>query len=216
MEKNSSRKIKYRTLAAELDEFLDEFANASDFDRLSRMYGELLPRNLESPHRASLLFPVAPEQARRQALQEYQDLIREAWVVASAGQRRYFVFMLRSRLYEAVLAEARESIPQTVLRSGKGQFERKSFWKAEYSEMLRSLPKTSFDDAIDRLAGLGGRTKKCGNPACETPYFIAARKSQRYCTDTCANVFQRKAKRAWWQDHGREWREQRKEETRKG
>lgn len=210
---NSSKKVRHSNLAEKLDKFLDEFANASDFDRLGRMFGEMLPPNLESAHWVSQLFRPPPEQTRQQVLQTYQDLIRQAWVAPDDGQRRYFVFMLRSTLYEAVLAEASASIPRTIERVGKGQFERRSLWKPEYSEILRSLPRTRFDDAIDRLGSLAGRTKKCGNTTCETPYFIAARKSQRYCNETCANLFQQQAKREWWRAHGKEWREQRQEKT---
>jgi hypothetical protein len=208
MEKNSSIPLRRGTLAPKLDRFLDEFANSSAFDRLGRSLGGLLPPNLESPYWASRLFELQPEETRNHALREYQELIREVWKAATDGERRYFTFMLRSRLYEALIAEARDSVPKTLKRSGEGKFERVAPWRTEYSAIIRSLPATSFDDVIDRLAALAGRTKVCGNSACETPYFIAARKSQRYCNEKCANVFQQRAKREWWRQHGKKWRQQ--------
>ncbi len=208
MEKNSSRLGRHGTLARKLDKFLDEFANSSAFDRLGRSFGGLLPPNLESPFWASRLFQMQPDETRKHALLGYQELIREIWKASNEGERRYFTFMLRSRLYDALIAQARDLIPKTVERSADGQFKRVAPWRTEYSAIMRSLPATSFDDVIDRLAALAGRTKVCGNSACETPYFIAARKSQRYCNEKCANVFQQRAKREWWRQHGKEWRQQ--------
>jgi hypothetical protein len=46
------------------------------------------------------------------------------------------------------------------------------------------------------------RLKMCHRPECSNPYFIAARRGQRYCGEPCANAAQREWKRRWWKDTG--------------
>jgi hypothetical protein len=46
----------------------------------------------------------------------------------------------------------------------------------------------------------------CNNPDCQTPYFIAKRRGQDYCSKPCARVAQRESKRRWWRDKGRQRR----------
>jgi hypothetical protein len=54
------------------------------------------------------------------------------------------------------------------------------------------------------------RMRYCGNPTCAAPYFLARRRSQKYCSDACSLPAQREHKRAWWSEHGEEWRQGRK------
>ncbi len=51
-----------------------------------------------------------------------------------------------------------------------------------------------------------GRLKKCGNKDCKTPYFIADKGKQVYCSGECAAVAQKIYKRRWWKKEGPEWR----------
>lgn len=53
------------------------------------------------------------------------------------------------------------------------------------------------------------RMRYCPNPECPAPYFIAIRRSQKYCSDACALPAQREFKRKWWQEHGSTWRKKR-------
>jgi len=45
--------------------------------------------------------------------------------------------------------------------------------------------------------------RKCQNPECDAPYFIATRKDQLFCGGDCAH---RIAVRRWWTKHGNAWR----------
>jgi len=212
---NSSKKPSTRALAGNLDKFLLEFANMQQADHLLRKFSDLLPPSLHSAHDFSPVFPKNPDGLPAANLHAYQELVQAVWAAPTNAERRYFGWKLRSRLYRALEAAARDTVPQTIRREGH-EWKRAGEWKPEYSRMLRSLPETPFEAALDRLDDLRERTKVCGNPDCPAAFFIAVRKSQRYCTELCAGVFQRQAKQAWWQHHGREWREQRREETGKG
>jgi hypothetical protein len=54
-----------------------------------------------------------------------------------------------------------------------------------------------------------GRTSRCENRDCHTPYFFATRRSQKYCSDACAIPAQREFKRKWWAENGTTWRRKR-------
>jgi hypothetical protein len=56
--------------------------------------------------------------------------------------------------------------------------------------------------------GFSDRMRKCQNPTCDAPYFLATRRDQRYCNEKCARLV---ANRKWWDKHGQEWRENRAE-----
>ena len=42
------------------------------------------------------------------------------------------------------------------------------------------------------------RIKRCRNPGCSSPYFIAPRAFAKFCSPSCALPAQREAKRKWW------------------
>jgi hypothetical protein len=62
---------------------------------------------------------------------------------------------------------------------------------------------------------IADRMRVCGNLECPAPYFIARRRSQRYCTEECAKPAQQAHKRAWWKEHGDAWRRNRRKPGRK-
>jgi hypothetical protein len=59
------------------------------------------------------------------------------------------------------------------------------------------------------LLGLSGRTRRCENPTCSAPYFIASRRDQRYCNEACSRLV---ANRKWWAAKGAKWRSDRSKE----
>jgi hypothetical protein len=46
------------------------------------------------------------------------------------------------------------------------------------------------------------RLRVCPNTECVAPYFIAQRRTQKYCSEKCAQPSQREFKRRWWDEHG--------------
>jgi hypothetical protein len=76
-------------------------------------------------------------------------------------------------------------------------------------------PRTEFQRAIYALFRRSALAKVCANPDCLARYFVARKATQRYCSEKCAEVFQKVYKRKWWTEHGDEWRRGRKKTRRK-
>jgi len=66
-----------------------------------------------------------------------------------------------------------------------------------------------------RALHIADRLRVCPNQQCPAPYFIAKRRSQKYCSEACALPAQREFKRAWWAEHGAQWRVKRESATKK-
>jgi hypothetical protein len=84
-------------------------------------------------------------------------------------------------------------------------------------ERLREAipPITPFDAAIQHFQHILARAAHCQNAACATPYFIAAKVGQMYCSAPCARPAQQEAKRRWWKERGAEWRSEKNNQRKK-
>jgi hypothetical protein len=71
------------------------------------------------------------------------------------------------------------------------------------------VPKSKLQEAIYALFRRSPLVKVCANSDCAAPYFIARKGTQRYCSDGCAQVFQRECKLRWWKEQGANWRRKR-------
>jgi hypothetical protein len=54
------------------------------------------------------------------------------------------------------------------------------------------------------------RMRICQNHECGAPYFLAERRSQKYCSEPCARPAQAEFKARWWSAHGNEWQQKRR------
>jgi hypothetical protein len=68
------------------------------------------------------------------------------------------------------------------------------------------VPRSKLQDAVYQLFRRSRLVKVCANRDCPAPYFIAGKTAQRYCSDACAQIFQRAYKLRWWKEHGSDWR----------
>jgi hypothetical protein len=70
-------------------------------------------------------------------------------------------------------------------------------------------PPTAFELVLRYLIRSNVHAYLCANRDCSTPYFIASRRGQKYCSDACALPAQREFKRRWWNENGNAWRRER-------
>lgn len=64
------------------------------------------------------------------------------------------------------------------------------------------IPRGEFQAALYELFRRSAFVKLCANPNCPAPYFIADKTTQRYCSESCAEVLQTAYKLQWWKEHG--------------
>lgn len=105
-----------------------------------------------------------------------------------------------------------EPTPRTKERA---IFELRKLYDRGISQDMSPSP-VSFDQAMVHFQEVADRAKHCLND-CLNPYFIAAKRSYKYCRgdQNCAATAQRLAAKRWWGDHGEDWRK-RREKKQKG
>lgn len=88
--------------------------------------------------------------------------------------------------------------------------------KPEYRTWLVDQSVDAFVLVLLRALHIAEKMRYCANPTCPTPYFIAKKRRQKYCSEECALPAQREFKKAWWSEHGAAWRAARKKRAHKG
>jgi hypothetical protein len=81
-----------------------------------------------------------------------------------------------------------------------------AIYKYGHAKGANTLPRDPFILALLRAQHQVDRMRHCLNVQCPAPYFLALRRSQRYCSEECARPAQREFKRTWWANHGEQWR----------
>jgi hypothetical protein len=121
--------------------------------------------------------------------------VRNLWTLSDLRQKEWSAYALHFVLY---------SLSQPTFLS-RGIFN----VLCDPARARHLPPPTPFEHAINYLVKIGDKARRCGNPECDAPYFIAKRKNQKYCTEKCAGHGQRELKRSWWAEHGEKWRKER-------
>ena len=57
---------------------------------------------------------------------------------------------------------------------------------------------TPFEQAMVHFQRISSRAKHCANADCPAPYFIASKRSYKYCSEACSKPAQQAFKREWW------------------
>ncbi len=148
---------------------------------------------------------LSPEQqarARELMLEYPHSWLQTAWTDYSAPHIR-----------EDVIEEARESRDprerEWILNQMRYQFwdwiQGPDYGTPLFPELQYRLcpPNYRFEQAINYLRRNLSLAKLCVNRFCGTPYFLAARASQLYCTDECAAPAKKAAKLKWWNENRR-------------
>lgn len=74
--------------------------------------------------------------------------------------------------------------------------------RQDISKMWAAADADAFAQVLLRAFEVADRLRRCPTSDCPAPYFIAQRRSQKYCSDACALPAQREFKRTWWREHG--------------
>lgn len=203
------------------------------WNRVYNIFSELLPKRgnpiHERPNRPSTETPGLawqdPEEPEYIAVDDIPPKLRHAWRLPTDTGRRVFLicelaYYLRGPAMFDVATKAHEAQVQERSRAENAGATPEQAWSlsfARWSEVLRreaddparmwAISDTdAFAQVLLRAIDIASRMRKCSNHACPAPHFIAARKSQRYCSDACTLPAQRESKRIWWTQHGHNYR----------
>jgi len=161
--------------------------------------------------------------------------LRQAWLIPTALGREVFLmgalaYYLRGPAMFAIAEKAHQSkleAGELARKSGADPVHVFDAGANAYDARVRQETATVqsdwavSDEAIDEFAlvllramHVADRMRYCPNPTCPAPFFIANRRSQKYCSDACSAPAQREFKRDWWSEHGEEWRAERAKKQR--
>lgn len=157
---------------------MDEFRNgiAPDF----------LPKDSWNPPSvdATTLEPSGPH------WQWLQQGLQDAWA-------RHFPLDLSIQLITAIAKHSK-------LEQALGQLLKKLNQEVASVQPIDLTPEVwPFQRAIMFLAVNSWRARYC--PACGKR-FVAAKPKSTYCSDACFSESRKESKRAWWSEHGEQWR----------
>lgn len=108
--------------------------------------------------------------------------------------------------------------PQRGVQKGLVDFQGQrveSSWEYSDGQLAYRTPNLRRFLFLDLFSIPAERLRKCANPNCETPCFVARHLKQLYCSPACAEEGQRAWKRRWWKEHGQEWRKGKRDSRRK-
>jgi hypothetical protein len=189
----------------------------------------LLPSPLGEPYSSQVQFD--PNALRLDWLETWRNKLREAWAEKTARVRRdrlraivqaYVALkVIRSQAVEPAQRASVGPIAKAVAAVGGNILE---FDKAT-EDVLREPPADSVDTAQDpflqvlyRALETAKRMCLCKNRECRHPFFVATKKTDKYCSPECAKPAKKAAKLKWWRKHGKAWRraKRKKSQRKKG
>jgi hypothetical protein len=139
-----------------------------------------------------------------------QMTLRQLWKADTIREKRFRLFELGTQTLHSLqqhLARKRLGIRAEDAIAGN---------IVACDSLSESMPPPHpIEDVLRCLESCMANTRYCANPSCLEPYFIANRKSQKYCSLECSRPSQREFKRRWWRARGRKWRQKRRN-TKKG
>jgi hypothetical protein len=213
---NSSNKKTDDNLAPEADtskllSALKELANLRDdpasFERFARLYPRFVHvPDSDLPYRFAEPLTRIPDLPNRFLLmwQRREDL-RKVW---RGNSDKLTALLLPGTYPEELSAEEKTQYVSKNESDTAGEWAWPPQIKVDWQRsQFIYVPRTDFQRAVYALFRQSALAKVCANPDCVTPYFIAGRTAQRYCSDSCAKVFQREWKRRWWKEQGSKWRQ---------
>jgi hypothetical protein len=199
------------------------------WQRIHHLFPDLLPKHGNPDHERPIhgvtdapgLAWQDPDDLEFISVGDIPPKLRIAWVMPSLqGRKMFLVTELAYYLRGPVMMEAALKARQAELEK-RAEVEReganmpgsflKSYevWKdvlkketADLGKMWAAADADAFGQVLLRAFEVADRLRFCPTPKCPAPYFIAQRRSQKYCSDACSLPAQRECKRAWWREHG--------------
>jgi hypothetical protein len=134
-----------------------------------------------------------------------REILRKAWDAPDLRHRDWFMFKFRDYYQQTVL---RVQAVRADLNPGQIPPEMPVIVPSTRDEVLESTgprndppPITLIEAVAFYFQRNANRARRCPNPECEFPYFLARKKGQKYCSEKCAKPARRESKRKWWSEN---------------
>lgn len=193
-----------------LKRFLQDIVNATGKDTkyIFSVYKQFFPATSRAEDIVALLprigkklpEPVlhSDEQVVRRALvEELRDRLRTIWRAEGEATARWRLFKLRSDSWLG---------PRPAINCEPHP-------DSKHQELLAIAE--PIQRALHCLERNLNKLRTCGNPECSTPFFIADKQKQRYCSGPCARPAQVEWKQRWWREKGQQWRKRKRQQRKK-
>ncbi len=173
----------------------------------------------------NLAYLPASEQARQRMRSRYPDLfggldeielgglllvvrdqLRQAWDASDRRHRDWYLFQARQTFHQIpIIDRARREglLGMNDDVRNRDNFRQNLARGFELAGRLEEPPPSSpFEATLFHFQTvIADRAKHCQNPECPAPYFIAAKRWQKYCSEECAGPALRESKRRWWAEN---------------
>lgn len=165
-------------------------------------------------------------------VQEYYDKYGYFWTKPGAGfqgfdygepmtrmpqsiRKRFFLTWQRREALREIWRGDSDKLTEVLLPPQEEMGMDGSEWTSDWNPQLKLdwqrgefvyIPRSEFQGALYELFRRSAFVKLCANSNCPAPYFVANKTTQRFCSESCAEVLQRAYKLQWWREHGSERR----------
>jgi hypothetical protein len=180
-------------------DFLVTVANLRDdkdgLRRLRSRFPDVLDqvnRTMVATYSPKVYRPGSPEHdewARKSWLMPLRDTLRAIWQTPDPRAKEWGLFRISQDFFL-------QGHPDMIQRSTSNGTDFLLSWE----------PPTRTEQFLLELMKWADFLRYCANPDCAAPYFIAAKRDQKYCHTECARPTQRESKRRWWAKNGKQWR----------
>jgi hypothetical protein len=164
-----------------------------------RLFGRMLP---QEPRRFLVYPNLGADDLAWRRLEYWRQQLQLAWTQESPVQRRVSLTQLVA-IYGAMMFSSQAK--------GFGEALRRM---TERASLQTGLKPDAFLQVLHRGREIAHRMRKCANPGCRHPFFIARRVTGKFCSKMCAAPAKQESKNRWWAKHGAAWQRERRAKRR--
>jgi len=128
-----------------------------------------------------------------------RTFLRKTWDAPDLYHRDWYLHQLEALCHQFRTEHAADNALAKVWGHGAAMQEAYQSFLGRLVEPPSEV--THSQAAIYHLRRNIGRACHCPNPDCSNPFFLAAKKRQKFCSTVCARPAQLEAKRRWWSEH---------------
>lgn len=130
---------------------------------------------------------------------DLESELRRSTFGDSMDQRTLFLRDLAQRLWTDVADQGGiDSLQEFLFPHGMAEARIGIDWR---HQGLEYEPRTKLQAAFYFLLRNNHLAKRCANPQCADPFFIASRVDERYCSERCKLAGRLATKRNWWKQN---------------